>query len=114
MARLAESTISGIQARQLNSALGAEVRGVDIRKPMDDETFRAVHGAWMKHLVLVFPDQHVTATAINSPWRTQDFVRKARISVAIVAKRASGRVHIFRKSWPLDRPCGFGLESRPA
>jgi hypothetical protein len=29
----------------------------------------------------------------------QDFVRKARISVAIVAKRLSGRVHIFRKSW---------------
>jgi alpha-ketoglutarate-dependent taurine dioxygenase len=60
MAHLAERTISTIQVRQLNSALGAEVRGVDMRKPMDDDTFRAVHDAWMKHLVLVFPEQHVT------------------------------------------------------
>src|SRR5215468_7119111 len=41
-------------------ALGAEIRGVDMRRPMDPETFTAVHDAWMKHLVVVFPDQSVT------------------------------------------------------
>jgi taurine dioxygenase len=41
-------------------ALGAEIRGIDMRRPMDPETFKAVHDAWMKHLVVVFPDQPVT------------------------------------------------------
>jgi alpha-ketoglutarate-dependent taurine dioxygenase len=41
-------------------ALGAEIRGVDMRRPMNAETLRAVSDAWMKHLVVVFPDQHIT------------------------------------------------------
>jgi taurine dioxygenase len=41
-------------------ALGAEVRGVDMRRPMDDATRQAVLDAWTGHLVLVFPNQHVT------------------------------------------------------
>jgi alpha-ketoglutarate-dependent taurine dioxygenase len=41
-------------------ALGAEVRGIDMRQPMDAETLQAVSDAWMKHLVLVFPDQRIT------------------------------------------------------
>ena len=38
-------------------ALGAEVRGIDMRKPMDPATARAVRDAWTRHLVLIFPDQ---------------------------------------------------------
>ena len=41
-------------------ALGAEIRGVDMRGPLDAETLQAVREAWMKHLVLVFPDQRIT------------------------------------------------------
>ncbi len=41
-------------------ALGAEIRGVDLRRPMDGATRQAVHAAWMKHLVVVFPDQQIT------------------------------------------------------
>jgi len=41
-------------------ALGAEIRGVDMKKPVDAETVKQVHDAWMKHLVVVFPDQQVT------------------------------------------------------
>jgi len=41
-------------------ALGAEVRGVDLRKPMDSTTRQAVIDAWTQHLVLVFPDQVIT------------------------------------------------------
>jgi alpha-ketoglutarate-dependent taurine dioxygenase len=49
-----------ITVRALHPAIGAEIRGVDLRTPMDAETFRAVHDAWMKHLVVVFPGQHIT------------------------------------------------------
>ncbi len=41
-------------------ALGAEIRGIDMRLPPDAETLQAVKDAWTRHLVLVFPDQHVT------------------------------------------------------
>jgi len=46
--------------RKLHSALGAEVRGVDMRQPLDAATFSELHDIWMQHLVLVFPGQHVT------------------------------------------------------
>src|SRR6476659_2488736 len=49
-----------LQVRALHPALGAEVRGVDMRTPLDPDTFSAVHDAWMQHLVLVFPGQHIT------------------------------------------------------
>src|SRR5690606_21972591 len=49
-----------LEVRRLNPALGAEVRGVDMRRPLDPETYAALHAAWMEHLVLVFPDQDIT------------------------------------------------------
>jgi taurine dioxygenase len=36
------------------AALGAEVRGVDISRPLDDTTLAAIKQAWDQHLVLVF------------------------------------------------------------
>ena len=36
-----------------DSALGAEVIGVDLRD-VDDDAFRAIHKAWLDHLVLLF------------------------------------------------------------
>ena len=44
----------------LHPALGATIRGVDLRQPLDPETFQEVHDAWMEHLVVVFPDQPIT------------------------------------------------------
>jgi alpha-ketoglutarate-dependent taurine dioxygenase len=41
-------------------ALGAEVRGIDMRRPLDAETVKAVRDAWTRHLVLVFPDQQIS------------------------------------------------------
>lgn len=55
-------TPSRITIRPLGSALGAEVRGVDMRQPMDAETQEQVLAAWMEHLVLVFPEQRVSDT----------------------------------------------------
>lgn len=49
-----------LQIRALHPALGAEIRGVDMRRPLEAEALQAVHDAWMRHLVLVFPEQHIT------------------------------------------------------
>jgi taurine dioxygenase len=53
-------TPNRFKVRKLADALGAEVLGVDMRAPLDSEAYRELHDIWMEHLVLVFPEQHVT------------------------------------------------------
>ena len=43
----------------LSSACGAEIRGVDLTKPLSDSTVQAITKAWGEHLVLVFRGQHI-------------------------------------------------------
>jgi taurine dioxygenase len=46
--------------RPLGHALGAEVTGLDLAGPLDDLTRRKLYDAWLKHVVLVFPNQPLT------------------------------------------------------
>ena len=48
-----------LAVRKLHPALGAEIRGIDIRRASPDQLTQ-VQDLWMEHLVLVFPNQHVT------------------------------------------------------
>ena len=50
-----------LTVRQLGFALGAEVTGIDLSKPLDDLKRREILDAWHKHLVLVFPGQDLSA-----------------------------------------------------
>jgi taurine dioxygenase len=49
-----------IQADPISGALGAEVRGVDLAA-LTDADFAMIEAALLQHLVLFFPDQHLTA-----------------------------------------------------
>jgi len=40
--------------------LGARVEGVDLARPVDDATFRAIFDAFQEHSVLVFHGQRLT------------------------------------------------------
>ena len=40
--------------------IGAEIRGVDLRAPIDQQTREAIHAAWLKHVVLLFRDQDLS------------------------------------------------------
>ena len=58
-----DSTTPGSQTMKitpLSAACGAEITGVDISRPLDDATFKAIHAAWLKHQVLVFRQQSLS------------------------------------------------------
>jgi taurine dioxygenase len=55
-----ESSKSALQTRPLSPALGAEIIGVDLRKPMDDRLTAQVLDAWHRSLVILLRDQHLT------------------------------------------------------
>ncbi|MDX2159677.1 MAG: TauD/TfdA family dioxygenase [Hyphomicrobiaceae bacterium] len=40
--------------------IGAEVRGLDLARPLDAATRAAIDDLWMKHLLLIFPGQAIT------------------------------------------------------
>ena len=52
--------IADIQVTPLSPACGAEIKGVDLTKPLSEDTVRAIKDAWGKHLVLVFRGQKVS------------------------------------------------------
>lgn len=53
---MAEALAHGIEVIPTDGALGAEIRGLDLRA-IDRETFEAIRTAWHRHLVVVFRDQ---------------------------------------------------------
>lgn len=46
------------------AALGADVTGIDLSKPLSDETFRQIEDAWHTHLVLRFRGQQLDDPAL--------------------------------------------------
>ncbi len=48
-----------ISVEPLNPVIGAEISGVDLSKPLTDETFKRIHEAWLAHVVVFFRDQHM-------------------------------------------------------
>lgn len=59
-----------VSIHPFESALGAEVRGLDISKPVDDKNFDLVREAYEKHSVLLYRDQKLT------PQQHIDFSRR--------------------------------------
>jgi taurine dioxygenase len=63
--RIAPGTEPGVYVRisvtPVGATLGGLVTGVDLREPLDDETFAELDQAWREYKVLLFRDQHLTA-----------------------------------------------------
>ena len=46
-----------VTVHPVSPAIGAEIRGVDISKPIDAASFAIIHKAWLDHSVLLFRGQ---------------------------------------------------------
>ena len=49
------------QLRPLGAALGTEVLGINLSKPLDDDSFAGIQAVFAEHPVLVFRDQNLGA-----------------------------------------------------
>jgi len=52
--------MAGFTVRKLAAALGAEVSGLDLSRPIDAPTVQALRATWLEHLVLRFRGQTLT------------------------------------------------------
>ncbi len=62
-AEISEQVINAeaqIEVIPLNGFIGAEIRGIDLRKPPDQDEFQAVHDAFVRYQVIVFRSQDIT------------------------------------------------------
>ena len=60
MASIPQEISADIEIKPLAGSLGAEIHGVDLSKPLDDQTFDKIHQAWLDHIVIFFRDQNIT------------------------------------------------------
>ena len=49
-----------ISVRKRHPLIGAELTGVDLRCPLDNNLFESIHSLWMENLVLIFPNQSLS------------------------------------------------------
>jgi len=73
-------TYQRISVQRISGALGAEIDGVDLSQPIDDETFDEIRRAFHENLVIFFrnqdltPDQHKAFAARSGPLNIHPFV----------------------------------------
>jgi taurine dioxygenase len=58
----ASTPVGALHIRPLSPTLGAEVRGLDLSRPLSPDDFAQLHAAHLQHHVLVLRDQRITPT----------------------------------------------------
>lgn len=51
---------AGFKVVRLGGNIGAEIRGIDLRRPLDPATYEALNAVFVRHEVLVFRDQDLS------------------------------------------------------
>ena len=79
-----------IRIQPLAGPLGAEISGIDVTRPLDAETVKAIKAAWHAHLVLVFRGRAVSDEALVAFSRNFGMLEKAPIP----EKLRGGATHV--------------------
>jgi taurine dioxygenase len=70
-ANASSATSAPFTVERLGAKLGAEIHGLDLKKGLDPETFKALEAALIEHKIVVLRDQHLTTeqhVAISRPF----------------------------------------------
>ena len=54
-----------IEIRPLSNAIGAEILGVDLQKPLETKVVRTIEEAWYKFVIILFRNQNITLKQQN-------------------------------------------------
>ncbi len=60
MTSTSTSSAGGFTLRRIGGNIGAEIGGLDLRQPLPEAQFQALHAAFVRHEVLVFRNQDIT------------------------------------------------------
>lgn len=89
---------------------GATVTGVDLTCPLDDATVDEIHGAWLEHHVLAFPDQAMSDDDLErftrsfGPFGDDPFIAPiaGREHVIAISRLAGETAPLFAENWHTD------------
>ncbi|GAA4331083.1 TauD/TfdA family dioxygenase [Pigmentiphaga soli] len=98
-----------IRIDKITTHIGAEISGVDLSRPLDDDTFQAIHDALMENLVIFFRDQDM------NPEQQRAFgSRFGRLHIhpgaPILHEDAEGRPQLGQLK---HIPYAYGIEGHP-
>ena len=113
-----------------DGACGAEVRGVDLTKPLSDSDIADIRAAWLEHHVLSFPDQPMSDDDLErftlsfGPFGDDPFIApiEGRDHIIAIQRAADETSPIFAESWHTDwsfqeippaGTCLFGINIPP-
>ena len=102
-----------IEVRKLTPAIGAEIFGVDLARPLGNQQFQEMHDALMENLVIFFRDQELTTSstrisAAASASCTCIRPRRARTGEhpeILVIKADENSKHVAGEEWHSDVSC---------
>ncbi len=60
LANRTDPCFSKFTAAPITGCIGAEIEGVDLSKPLDEDTIKEIHDAWVHYQVLFFRNQDIT------------------------------------------------------
>ena len=92
-------------------ACGAVITGVDLTRPLSDETVAELRAAWLKHHVLVYPDQPMSDedleryTLYFGPFGVDTFfgaINDDHKHIAAIERQADETTPIFASNWHTD------------
>ena len=106
-----------IEVTRSGQVCGASVRGVDLARPLDDDTVGEIRAAWLEHHVLAFPDQGMTDddlerfTQYFGPFGDDPFIApvEGREHVIAISRRADETAPLFAETWHSD----WSFQERP-
>lgn len=107
----------GIQVVPSGQSCGALVTGVDLAAPLDDAIVAEIRAAWLEHLVLAFPDQHLDDDDLErftlrfGPFGADPFIAPVagREHVIAVRRTADETAPLFAENWHSD----WSFQARP-
>jgi hypothetical protein len=100
--RTTQNSPQDFQIRAFDAPLGAEVIGLDLSKPIDEEHFTRIHRAHLDHHVLVFVKQDLGLSHLSRIVHS-----RGRYFAAQLVLLSSNRTSWQARATAIRRPCSM-------